>query len=134
MVWETSFLLHNLSYLFEGCHIPLWFNSVSIRFLTMLFYFSQADPNENREVLVFEVSLNCYLFSSCKVWQLQRWEQELSPAKRLWTSTSLFSFGSWPWNPILLKSANIYYEKKFLACMELKMLRVFRLLTPTGSL
>ena len=33
--------------------------------------------NENREVLVDEVSLNPYLvtlFSFCKVWQLQKWE------------------------------------------------------------
>ena len=43
------------------------------------FFFHNAvlNRNENREVLVHEVSLNHYLetlFSSCKVWQLQRWE------------------------------------------------------------
>ena len=35
------------------------------------------DLNVDREVLFIEVSLKCYLedtFSSCKVWQLQRWE------------------------------------------------------------
>ena len=41
------------------------------------YFFHGKNPNKNREVLVNEVSLNRYLetlFSSCKVWQLQRWE------------------------------------------------------------
>ena len=40
--------------------------------------FSNQGPWVNREVLFIEVSLECYpedIFSSCKVWQLQRWEK-----------------------------------------------------------
>ena len=56
------------------------------------------EPRVNREVLFIEVSLKCYpedIFSSCKVWQLQRWENfrhikpsQLLKAKTCWTKNS----------------------------------------------
>ena len=62
----------------------------------------RAHPRVNREVLFIEVSLKCYpedIFSSCKVWQLQRWENfrhikllQLLKAKTCWTK-NLWSSG-----------------------------------------
>ena len=91
--WVNFFLKENSKNDTIWYH-TIWYIMISyntIRFDTIWYDNTiQYNPNENREVVLYEVSLKCYLetlFSSCKVWQLQRWEncRSCTKQKLCWT-------------------------------------------------